>query len=255
MFDLAIVRSDQFLDMALSTQALYFHLGMNADDDGFVTPRMIMRMLGSTIDELKVLISKEFVIPFDDGVVVIKDWKNNNLIRSDRYKPTIYQKHLEKLKTNTSNSYELGIPNDNQTTTIGKPSIEENRIEENRIEENSNIKGKESKDSYARFIDFFNKIRKIYIPNARGVGYSDTKAKRQYKYLINQRITKKDFEIALHNMFQDKWHIENNFKDSTAEFITRPSKFEKFVSRGEPKVPIVQTPLTPEEVLAQIDNI
>lgn len=123
MFDLSVVRSDAFLDMPLSVQALYFHLGMNADDDGFVTPRMIMRMLGSTQDDLKILVAKQFVIPFDDGVVVIRDWKNNNLIRSDRYKPTIYQSHLKRLKTNDNGAYFL-LDNQqvNQTTTIGIPS-------------------------------------------------------------------------------------------------------------------------------------
>lgn len=135
MFDLAIVRSDKFLDMSPTAQLLYFHLGMNADDDGFVSPKLIMRMLGTPSDDLKILIAKEFVIPFEDGVVVIKDWKNNNLIRSDRYKPTIYQDHLKRLSISNSNGYILlGIPTVNQMETHGIPSIEESReVESSRV--------------------------------------------------------------------------------------------------------------------------
>jgi len=140
MFDMAIVQSDRFLDMSHSAQCLYFHLGMVADDDGFVSPKKIIRMLGIPVDDLKLLIAKEFVIPFDDGVVVIKDWKNNNLIRSDRYKPTVYQDHLKRLGISDSNSYILaGIPMVYQMDTNGRHSIEENRIEQNRTENSKEL--------------------------------------------------------------------------------------------------------------------
>lgn len=171
MFDLAIVRSDNFLDMSLSTQALYFHLGMNADDDGFISPKMIMRMLGSTPDELKVLIAKEYIIPFKDGVVVIKDWKINNTIRSDRHKPTLYQTHLKNLKVLSNNSYELGIPDDNQSDELGIPndnqrytqySIVENSIVESSIVENSifNESKKKNKSSIKEDINENKKTKK-----------------------------------------------------------------------------------------------
>lgn len=98
MFSKTITESDAFLDMPLSAQALYFHLGMQADDDGFVSPSRIMRMIGSNIDEIKLLIAKELVIPFENGVTVITHWKVNNYLQSDRYKPTIYRKELENLE-------------------------------------------------------------------------------------------------------------------------------------------------------------
>ena len=91
MFSRTIIRTDAFLDMPQTAQLLYFHLGIEADDDGFVSPKMIMRTLGSGDDDLKVLIAKEYVIPFENGVIVIRHWKENNYIQSDRYKPTIYQ--------------------------------------------------------------------------------------------------------------------------------------------------------------------
>lgn len=84
-----IVDTDKFLDMSLSTQALYMHLLVRADDDGFVAnPKRIMRMIGSNDDEMKVLMSKEYVIPFDSGVCVIRHWKIHNYIQKDRYNKT-----------------------------------------------------------------------------------------------------------------------------------------------------------------------
>ena len=96
MFAKQIVESDSFLDMPLSTQALYFHLGMAADDDGFINaPKRIQRSIGASDDDLKLLIAKSFIIPFESGVVVIKHWLINNYIRSDRKKDTTYpDEHL-----------------------------------------------------------------------------------------------------------------------------------------------------------------
>lgn len=97
MFSAQIVNSDAFLDMPISSQALYFHLGMSADDDGFVSPRKVLRMLGVGDDDLRVLLSKKFVIPFDSGVIVITHWKQNNYIQADRYTPSIYKAERAKL--------------------------------------------------------------------------------------------------------------------------------------------------------------
>ena len=92
MFSKKITDSDAFLDMPLSSQCLYFHLSMNADDDGFVnSPKSVMRKIGSKEDDLKLLIAKNFVIPFESGIVVIKHWRINNYLRADRYKETEYQ--------------------------------------------------------------------------------------------------------------------------------------------------------------------
>ena len=91
MFAKTIIDSDAFLDMPLSTQALYFHLSMRADDDGFINnPKKIQRMIGSSDDDLKVLIAKRYLLPFESGVDVIKHWKIHNYIQKDRYKPTVY---------------------------------------------------------------------------------------------------------------------------------------------------------------------
>ena len=116
MFSLDVVDTDTFLDMPTSTQALYFHLGMRADDDGFVaSPRKITTMVNCSNDDLKLLLSKGFIIPFDSGVCLVRDWKINNNIRTDRYKPTQYLTERNTVETTENGAYILsGIPNDNQ---------------------------------------------------------------------------------------------------------------------------------------------
>lgn len=120
MFAKTIIDSDAFLDMPLSTQALYFHLSMRADDDGFINnPKKIQRILGCADDDLKLLIAKRFIIPFESGIVVIKHWKIHNYIRSDRYKETIYKDEKQRLITKEDKSYKasdtVGIPDGNRS--------------------------------------------------------------------------------------------------------------------------------------------
>ena len=92
MFAKSIIGSDSFLDMPATSQLLYFHLGMRADDDGFVgSPRSIMRMIGAGIDDLNLLCAKEYIIPFKEGIVLISHWCLNNYIQKDRYHKTIYE--------------------------------------------------------------------------------------------------------------------------------------------------------------------
>jgi len=105
MFSQEIVVSDAFLEMPVSCQALYFHLAMRADDDGFVTPKMVMRLIGSTEDDLKVLKVKRFLLPFESGVVVIKHWLIHNLLRADLYKETLYKKEKSTLGLNANGAY------------------------------------------------------------------------------------------------------------------------------------------------------
>ena len=131
MFAKTIIDSDAFLDMPLSSQALYFHLSMRADDDGFVNnPKKIQRMIGATDDDYKLLIAKSFVLIFESGVIVIKHWRINNYIRGDRYKETVYTDEKELLSVKDNGAYTLGIPDDNHLVyqmetqvSIGKDSI------------------------------------------------------------------------------------------------------------------------------------
>lgn len=106
MFAKTIIDSDAFLDMPLSSQALYFHLSMRADDEGFLNnPKKIQRMVGASDDDAKLLIAKNFIIPFESGVVVIKHWKIHNYIQSDRFKPTVYREERAELKVKDNKAY------------------------------------------------------------------------------------------------------------------------------------------------------
>ena len=108
MFSKSIIDSDLFLDMPQSAQCLYFHLAMRADDDGFVNaPRKIQRMIGASEDDCRLLVSKQFLIPFETGVVVIRHWRIHNYIQKDRYKETMYQSEKSTLEQDSSGAYQL----------------------------------------------------------------------------------------------------------------------------------------------------
>lgn len=123
MFAKTIIDSDAFLDMPLSTQALYFHLSMRADDEGFINnPKKIQRMIGASDDDLKVLIAKSFIIPFESGIVVIKHWKIHNYIRGDRIKHTVYseERQLLDIKDNGAYTYVADICQTDDSQVSGK---------------------------------------------------------------------------------------------------------------------------------------
>lgn len=131
MFSSSVTETDNFLELPLKSQALYFHLGMQGDDDGFVAnPRAIIRSIGCTARDLKPLEAAGYVISFPSKVLVITDWKVNNNLRNDRYKPTAFQNELVQLKESTNKRYiltSLGIPTGNQVTT--QHSIAEHSLE------------------------------------------------------------------------------------------------------------------------------
>ena len=143
MFSFDVVGTDRFLDMPSSTQNLYFHLGMYGDDDGFVSsPKRIAANCGSSTDDLKLLIAKGYVIPFDSGVIVITDWKVNNQIKSDRYKPTQCTDEKAQLHVNKVGQYVIGTklePVWNETGNIMEPQYS---IGKDRLGKDSLGKGK-----------------------------------------------------------------------------------------------------------------
>lgn len=134
----SVVDSDEFLDMPSSAQNLYFHLSIRADDDGFITPRKVMRLVRASDDDLRILMAKKFIIPFESGVVVIRHWKINNYLRSDRHTETVYQDELSSLEV-VNNLYvesqtrENGIPSVNQLVYPGKDSIGKDSIDKSSI--------------------------------------------------------------------------------------------------------------------------
>ena len=147
MFAKTIIDSDAFIDMPLSAQALYFHLSMRGDDEGFINnPRKIQRMIGASDDDLKLLILKNFIIPFESGIVVIKHWKIHNYIRRDRITPTVYTEERAQIAEKDNGAYtcrahvsQMSVtcqPSDRQMSdnclpnvSIGKDSIDKDNKE------------------------------------------------------------------------------------------------------------------------------
>ncbi len=143
MVNKQIVTTDKFMELPITAQCLYFHLIITADDDGFIDrPKTISRMVGASNEDLQILVNMNYLIDFDSGVVVITDWHVHNLIRTDRYKETMYIDEKRLLTQNKNKQYQLfegddnqtttnGIPNDNQTApqvSIGKDSIGKDSI-------------------------------------------------------------------------------------------------------------------------------
>ena len=143
MFSKTVVDSDAFSDMPLTTQALYFHLGMQADDDGFVnSPKKIQRSIGATADDMKLLIAKGFIIPFNSGVIVITHWKVHNYIRKDTYNETTCREEKALLELRENKTYYL--PNADSSTdcirtvdgTLTQVRLGKDRLGKDRLEEN-----------------------------------------------------------------------------------------------------------------------
>lgn len=138
MFAKSIVLSDEFLDMPMTARCLYFTLGMFADDDGFInSPKSIMRQCGASMDDMNILLAKKYVLQFDSGIIVIKHWRLNNYLRSDRYKETNYLEEKNQLKLKKNGAYTFdddGIPI-NGIPSIGKYSIGKYRLDKDREEE------------------------------------------------------------------------------------------------------------------------
>lgn len=150
MFSLSVVDTDQFLEMPLSSRLLYYELGMRADDDGFVANwKKILAFTGLKEDDMKVLIAKQYVIPFESGVIVIRHWRMNNYLQNDRTKPTIYQNELSKLSTDDNNVYNM------YTECIH--SIDKNSIDKNRLD------NKETKNYFEdeKLNDIFNEFLQL----------------------------------------------------------------------------------------------
>lgn len=140
MFTMKIVDSDAFLDMPATTQCLYFHLNMRADDDGFIgNPKRIMKITGASEDDLRLLIAKRFVLTFEDGVIVIKHWRMHNTLSRDRYVETSYTDEKKMLLLKDNGSYSL---------TGGNP-IDDTRLIERSGRQTHNRRNKDATKTHA----------------------------------------------------------------------------------------------------------
>ena len=169
MFTQKIIDSDPFLDMPLSTQALYFHLNMRADDDGFINnPKRIQRTIGASDDDLKLLIAKRFVICFESGVIVIKHWRMHNTLRKDRYNPTQYQEEMALLEVKDNKSYTeklLEIPMATEWQPNGNQMEPQYSIDKNSIDEGSigECESKETTPTPAPSKNIYGKFKNVLL--------------------------------------------------------------------------------------------
>lgn len=144
MFSLDVVNTDAFLDLPVTAQALYFHLGMRADDDGFVgSPVRIMRSIGGEMDDLENLVNKGYIIRFDSGVIAITHWKWNNQIRKDRYNPTMHTLEKSLIVEDEAKKYLLVSKLATVWQPHGNRMETQNRIEKDNLDEESiEVEGK-----------------------------------------------------------------------------------------------------------------
>jgi hypothetical protein len=153
MFDKAIIDTDRFMDMPMSAKAIYFLLGMEADDEGFVSYKKVMRIHGGNEDDVKVLTAKSFIIKFPSGVVVITDWNKNNWLDTRRIKPTEYVAEKGQLALTKDKTY---------TLSNGLASIEESRVEEGSTEQLAPETGAGGHQDIVDVIDSFKPVNPSY---------------------------------------------------------------------------------------------
>ena len=196
MFSLLVVDTDEFLDMPSSTQSLYYHLGMRADDDGFVSsPKKIAKLVNCSNDDLKLLIAKGFIIPFDSGIIAIRHWKLNNDLKKDRYTPTIYLNEKSTLRVNKNRVYSIvGNNLDTNWKQNGNKLDTQYSIDKNSIDKNS----------------------KEYIEQKREENQERNQEKKQDKKEKNKKEKK---PIENHNSIIENYTINEDLREALKSFV------------------------------------
>ena len=231
MFSKEITTSDLFVEMPSSSRLLYFDLGMEADDEGFIgNARMLSRAYGASSDDLKLLATKGFIIMFQNGVTVVKDWNLNNKLRKDRIKPTIYTEEKSMLTVDITGSYQLG----NQMPTICQPDVNQmsaqDRLGKDRL-------GKDSIDNMSDKSD-------VSIPYSEIIDYLNKKTDRSFRNVdANKKLIKArwndgykldDFKTVIDNMVAN-WSGKE-FNGTPAENYLQPktlfsNKFDSYLNQ------------------------
>lgn len=220
MFSLKITNSDPFTSMPLSTQCLYFHLSMNADDDGFIDGvKRIRNMINATEDDLRLLLSKGFVIPFESGVCVIKHWRIHNYIQKDRYTPTMYEEEKQLLSVDKRGAYTsvpLPIPevpklpdNTDDNTNVSKMDTQDrlgkDRLGKDRLELENNGAGAPTRTRFipptVEEVAEYCKLRGNNINPQYFVDYYET---RNWK--VSGKTTMKDWKAAIRTWEQNNFN-------------------------------------------------
>ena len=232
MMSKSIIKSDTFLDMPATTQNLYFHMLLDADDDGFINaPKSIMRMIGAKDDDMKVLTAKQFVIPFESGVVVIKDWKIHNYIQNDRYKPSTLPErdllNIQKDKTYTLKSDVSRMDTECiQTVSIGKDRIGKDRIGKVSIDTLCHVSHDDVDKSHFEIIEYLNlKTGSKFKPTTK-----------PYVQAIRSRLkegyTVDDFKTVIDKKCRE-WKGTKLEKYLTPKTLFAPSHFDTYLNSNE----------------------
>ena len=230
MFDLEIINQDSFLDLPMESKAIYFLLGMEADDEGFVAPKKVLRLYGGTEDSLKILIAKNFIIPFSTGVIVITDWKRNNWLDSRRIKNTIYQEEKTQITYNPkSEKYEFNGCLTDAKQMLSENSIEENRVEEISVEENSidiysPAKAEQCTIPYKEICEYLN------IRTNSNYKHTTKKTKDLIKARFNEGFTLEDFKVVIDKKTMD-WINDKDFKKYLRPETLFGTKFESYLNQ------------------------
>ena len=214
MFSKKIVETDFFMEMSPTAKLLYFYLNMSADDDGFVgNPKTIKLISGATDDDLKILITKQFIIPFDSGVIVIKDWKIHNYIQKDRYNQTQYLDEKNQLVVEENGTYTKCIQDVSSLDTqvrlgkskdrLGKDSIDASQP--NAFQEKSS--GEDINSLLSEYLDSFIEFSSINIAK---------RAMAQVEFMKLSSEEKKQAVIGAKNYFE--WYKQENPEDKTKKF-------------------------------------
>lgn len=254
MMSKKIIDTDVFLSMPATSQNLYFHFLLRADDDGFIgNPKTIMRMVGASEDDIKVLIAKKFLIPFETGILVIRHWKIHNYIQNDRYQPTQYVAEKEQLSTTENGEYYVThsestmypkcIQNVSKMDTqdsIGKDSIEKNNTVNSMLGTIKHRSEPPPKQDYSSFVnEFFSTLKqqdwyKDLQEAFPDVAADATFARARLWLLANPRRRKKDLKRFLYNWLAKEQDKADRMKMRTSQLSrppTQPSSVDQVRAR------------------------
>ena len=270
IFSKTIIDTDAFLEMPATTQNLYFHLNMHADDDGFIgNPKRIGRMIGASDDDFKILIAKKFIIVFESGVIVIKHWRIHNTLSKMRYKETSYLDEKSQLLIKENNAYSLdeGKPlDDSRLVEMGKrqvrrtvdeqeTNLSKDKLSKDKLSEDKPSKKKSAKADLNGMIDSFTgneelkEALKAFLDMRKSIK-KPIQTEYAFKLALNKlkQLSDSDsirIEIvnqSVEHNWQTFYALQNNYKSNEVEMPEYMKKQEK----GD----IVSTPVN-EETLAK----
>ena len=231
MFAKSIIDSDQFLDMPTTAQLLYFHLCMRGDDDGFINnPKSIMHNVRCTEDDMRILIAKKYVIPFESGIVVIKHWKIHNYIQKDRYRPSNFEEKQQILIDEKTKEYKLDTECI-QLVYIDKNSIDKNSIDKNSIDILSGKPDKLSTEIKA-IVDYLNEV------SGKNFRAGTPKTKALIKARLNEGFSVNDFKAVIDKKYK-QWRGGDMEKYIRPETLFG-TKFEGYLNESD----VVKMPRT-----------